>query len=63
MQMPRRFLAVLVPTLSIALAAHAAAPQTGRPIASRFNADPSPHFFPAAKGDKFYHYATDDPYS
>jgi beta-xylosidase len=60
MQMPRRFFAVLVPTLSLALAAHAGAPEPGRPIASRFNADPSPHFFPAAKGDKFYLYATDD---
>jgi beta-xylosidase len=58
--MPRRFLAVLVPALSLVLAAHAAAPQTGRPIATRFNADPSPHFFPDAKGDKFYLYATDD---
>ena len=60
MQMPRRFFAVLVPALSLALAAHAAAPETGRPIASRFNADPSPHYFPDAKGDKFYLYATDD---
>ena len=53
--MLRRSLALLIPALSLACAAHAA-----EPLATRFNADPSPHWFPAAKGDKFYLYATDD---
>ena len=40
MHLTRRFIAELVPTQSLALAAQAAAPEAGRPIASRFNADP-----------------------
>jgi hypothetical protein len=32
----------------------------GRPIASRFNADPSPHYFQTGEGGAFYLYATDD---
>jgi beta-xylosidase len=43
--------------LALALPALAAPPQ---PIARRFNADPSPHYFTTAQGGKFYLYATDD---
>ena len=32
----------------------------GKPIAQRFNADPSPHYFETQAGGKFYLYATDD---
>ena len=45
--------------LLLALALPAAA-QAAQPIAQRFNADPSPHWFQAADGGKFYLYATDD---
>lgn len=55
MRLLARLFSALVPALSIAFAAQAATP-----LASRFNADPSPHWFPAAHGDKFYLYATDD---
>ncbi|WP_338762704.1 family 43 glycosylhydrolase [Massilia sp. METH4] len=37
-----------------------AATQAGQPIAQRFNADPSPHYFTTQHGGKFYLYATDD---
>jgi beta-xylosidase len=43
----------------LALALPAAA-QVGHPIADRFNADPSPHYFQTKKGGGFYLYATDD---
>jgi beta-xylosidase len=34
--------------------------KTGQPIAQRFNADPSPHYFTMQGGGRFYLYATDD---
>jgi beta-xylosidase len=37
-----------------------AAAQPAQPIVARFSADPSPHFFQARDGGKFYVYATDD---
>ncbi|GGX95149.1 family 43 glycosylhydrolase [Massilia dura] len=43
----------------LALAIPAAA-GIGQPIAQRFNADPSPHYFTTQAGGKFYLYATDD---
>lgn len=43
----------------LALALPAAA-DIGQPIAPRFNADPSPHYFATPAGGKFYLYATDD---
>jgi len=48
--------------LAIALFALAipAAAQVAQPISSRFNADPSPHYFQTADGGAFYVYATDD---
>jgi beta-xylosidase len=58
MRIPASPLAALMSAMSIAVVAHAATPVAATPIAARFNADPSPHWFPAAKG--FYLYATDD---
>lgn len=46
-------------TALLALAT-AAATQAAQPVAARFAADPSPHWFQAADGGKFYLYATDD---
>lgn len=34
--------------------------QPAKPIATRFNADPSPHYFKSVAGGSFYVYATDD---
>jgi beta-xylosidase len=45
--------------LALALPACASA-GTATPIAQRFNADPSPHYFTTQGGGKFYLYATDD---
>lgn len=44
----------------LACAAAAAAAQVGKPISSRFNADPSPHYFKTPTGGGFFVYATDD---
>ncbi|QBI04979.1 alpha-N-arabinofuranosidase [Pseudoduganella albidiflava] len=56
-----------LPALLLALAASATAAtaNAGQPIAQRFNADPSPHYFTTQDGTtqgggKFYLYATDD---
>ncbi|WP_211238937.1 family 43 glycosylhydrolase [Massilia alkalitolerans] len=54
MQRPMPCLAALPLALAFVLSAQAA-----EPIAPRFNADPSPHWFPL-DGGKFYLYATDD---
>lgn len=54
MQRPMPYLAALPLALAFVLPAQAA-----EPIAPRFNADPSPHWFPL-DGGKFYLYATDD---
>jgi beta-xylosidase len=43
--------------LALALPATA---QVGQPIAQRFNADPSPHYFTTQAGGGFHLYATDD---
>jgi hypothetical protein len=48
-------LVVIASVLGAAATAHAA-----EPIAQRFNADPSPHYFAGKHGHGFYLYATDD---
>lgn len=50
-----KYLAIAL--ISAALPAFA---QVGQPIAQRFNADPSPHYFASQSGGQFYLYATDD---
>lgn len=45
-------LALVLPAVAMAA--------TPLPIAQRFNADPSPHYFKTKQGGKFYLYATDD---
>jgi beta-xylosidase len=45
---------------ALLLLALPASAQVGKPIAQRFNADPSPHYFQTKEGAGFYLYATDD---
>jgi beta-xylosidase len=45
---------------ALLLLALPASAQVGKPIAQRFNADPSPHYFQTKEGAGFYVYATDD---
>jgi beta-xylosidase len=45
---------------ALSLPAFAQSPQTPQPIAQRFAADPSPHYFKTRDGGMFYLYATDD---
>ena len=44
----------------LAFALPVTAQVTVQPIAQRFNADPSPHYFETKDGGRFYMYATDD---
>ncbi|SEL74800.1 Glycosyl hydrolases family 43 [Pseudoxanthomonas sp. GM95] len=46
--------------LLLGLCASALPARAAQPIAQRFNADPSPHYFATARGGGFYLYATDD---
>jgi beta-xylosidase len=46
--------------LLLGLCAAAAAAPAAQPLSSRFNADPSPHYFQTAHGGGYYLYATDD---
>lgn len=50
-----RYLASLLLAFALPVTAQAA-----KPIAPRFNADPSPHYFETKEGGRFYVYATDD---
>lgn len=51
-----RYLASTLLALALSVAMQVAA----QPIAQRFNADPSPHYFETKDGGRFYVYATDD---
>ncbi|TWI67720.1 glycosyl hydrolase family 43 [Pseudoduganella lurida] len=58
MHLPLQTLKIAAAMALLATTAHAV--HAAQPLSTRFNADPSPHYFTTKEGGSFYLYATDD---